>query len=131
VDGFEQGVKGVRVGLNQMSDYVKIDRFGTLSENKRVQNATFYSRAGLRSMAQTWLAQDAIDRHQQGNGSTHTSTSEDEENEEDGFDLVVEGKIDDERVYRLFVGRDATLPVREGIGDDQDRAGGCKACEAG
>jgi len=61
VDGLEQGVKGLRVGLNQGSDYVKIDRFGTLSTKKRVQNATFHGQAGLGSMAQTCLGQDAID----------------------------------------------------------------------
>lgn len=29
MDGFEQSVNCVRVGLNQMSDYVKVDRLGT------------------------------------------------------------------------------------------------------
>lgn len=68
MDGLEQGIEGLRVGLNQMSDYVKVDRFGTLSEKKRVQNATFHSQVGLRSMAQSWLAQDAIDANQQSRG---------------------------------------------------------------
>jgi len=31
VDGLEQDIEGVGVGLNQWSNYVKIDRFGTLS----------------------------------------------------------------------------------------------------
>jgi len=70
-------------------------------------------------MAQTRLGQDAIDPNQDGNGSTHTSSSEDKEEEEDGFDLVVEGEIDYERVYRAFVCRYATLSG-EGIGDGQD-----------
>jgi len=42
-------------------------------------------------------------------GFTHTSAGEDKEEEEDGFDLVVEGKIDDERVYRALICGDATL----------------------
>ena len=49
-------------------------------------------------MAQTRLAQDAIDPYQYRNEATHTSSSEDKEEEEDGFDLVVEREIDDERV---------------------------------
>jgi hypothetical protein len=36
VDGLEQGIEGLGVRLNQMPDYVKIDRFGTLSVKKRV-----------------------------------------------------------------------------------------------
>src|SRR5579872_7356592 len=36
VDGVEQSVDSVRVRLNQMPDYVKVDRLGTLSEKKRV-----------------------------------------------------------------------------------------------
>ena len=69
-------------------------------------------------MAQTRLAQGAIDPYQDGGGSTHTSAGQDKEEEEDGLDLVVEGEIDYERVHRAFVCRDATLS-REGIGYDQ------------
>jgi hypothetical protein len=76
---------------------------------KRVQNATLRSRAGFGSMAQARTARDAIDPDQQEVDGTHTSTSEDKEEEENGFDLVVEGEIDDERVYRALVCRNATL----------------------
>ena len=31
VDGLKQDIKGLGVGLNQWSNYVKVDRFGTLS----------------------------------------------------------------------------------------------------
>ena len=70
-------------------------------------------------MAQTRLAQGAIDPHQDRTGYTHTSSSQDKEEEEDGLDLVVEGEIDYEGVYRAFICRNATLS-KEGIGDDQD-----------
>ena len=50
-------------------------------------------------MAQTRLAQDAIDPYQYRNEATHTNLSEDEE-EEDGFDLVVEREMDDAFVRR-------------------------------
>jgi len=42
VDGLEQCVEGLRVGLDQGSDYVKIDRFGTLSTKNvfRMQRST-------------------------------------------------------------------------------------------
>ena len=60
-------------------------------------------------MAQTRLAQDAIDPDQQRIGATHTSSSEDEEEKEDGLDLVVKGEKDYERVHRALVCRDTTL----------------------
>jgi hypothetical protein len=74
-------------------------------------------------MAQTWSARDAIDPDQTGSGPTHASTGDDEEEDEDGFNLVIEREVDDKRVYRIFVGRDATL-ARERIGDDQDCVSG-------
>jgi len=70
-------------------------------------------------MAQIRLARRAIVPDQDRSGSTHTSPSQDKEEEEDGLDLVVEGEIYYERVYRAFVCRNATLSG-EGIGDDQD-----------
>jgi len=66
-------------------------------------------------MAQTRLARRAIDPHQGRSGPTHTSPSQDKEEEEDGLDLVVEGEIDYEWVYCTFVRRNATLSG-EGIG---------------
>lgn len=95
---------------------------------KRVQNAMF------RSRGRTWVDDQSShsarrDRPRPArSGCTHTSASEDKEEEENGFDLVVEGEIDDERVYCALVCRDATL-FREGIGDDQERVSGSKAYE--
>lgn len=63
-------------------------------------------------------------------GSTHTSPSEDKEEEEDGFDLVVEGEIDDERIYRALICSYATLS-REGIGEDQDTQAEAKHAKGG
>jgi len=42
VDGPEQGIEGVRVGLDQWPNYVKINRFGTLSARNvfRMQPST-------------------------------------------------------------------------------------------
>ena len=76
---------------------------------KRVQNATFRSRARL-GVDGSNSHSARCDRPRPGrNECTHTSPSEDKEEEEDGFDLVVEGEIDDERVYRALVCRNATL----------------------
>jgi hypothetical protein len=70
-------------------------------------------------MAETLPAQDAIDPGQLRGEFTHTSASEDEEEDEDGFNLVVKRKVDDERIYSLFVGRDTGLDGGR-IREDQD-----------
>jgi len=81
-------------------------------------------------MAQTRLAQAAIDPHQHKSRSTHTRAGEDKEEEEDRLYLVVEGEIDYERVYCGLVGRDATLSS-EGIGDDQDTSAKTRGATGG
>jgi hypothetical protein len=70
-------------------------------------------------MAETLPGQDAIDPSQQRGEFTHTSASEDKEEDEDGFNLIVKREVDDEGIYSLFVGRDTGLDG-ERIGDDQD-----------
>ena len=104
VDGVEEGIEGLCVGPNQGPDHVKVDRFGTLLRQERVQHAVFHSQGGSRSR------QDAIDPNQCGRGPTHVSSSEGEEEEEGEFDRVVEREVNDKRVYCAFVRRDAALP---------------------
>lgn len=51
--GLEQGIDCLRVGLNQMSDYVKIDRFGALSEKKTCLECDVLRSGWVGSMAET------------------------------------------------------------------------------
>ena len=51
VDGLKQEIKGVGVGLDQRSNYVKVDRFGTLS----VRNVFRMQRSAVERDLGRWL----------------------------------------------------------------------------
>jgi len=51
VDGLKQDIKGLGVGLNQWSNYVKVDRFGTLS----VRNVFRMQRSAVEQDLGRWL----------------------------------------------------------------------------
>ena len=47
VDGFEQGIEGLRVGFNHLPDYVKVDGFGTLSAKNVFRTQHFTTKPDL------------------------------------------------------------------------------------
>lgn len=51
VDGLKQDIKGLGVGLDQRSNYVKVDRFGTLS----VRNVFRMQRSAVEQDLGRWL----------------------------------------------------------------------------
>ena len=48
----ERGIENLSEGFDKGMDYAKINQFGTLLANKRVQDATFHNQNGFKSTTQ-------------------------------------------------------------------------------